>query len=80
MLAVSTDQIIPDSVGDLALTQQGNRMSVFLDVSTAVLSKKYNLFLPEKFGSSQEPELYPTFPPHCLFILGEGHSYPKIWR
>lgn len=53
MLAVSTDQIIPNSVGDLALTQQESQMSVFLDVSTAALSKKYNLFLPQKFGSSQ---------------------------
>lgn len=53
MLAVSTDQIIPNSVGDLALTQQESQMSVFLEVSTAALSKKYNLFLPQKFGSSQ---------------------------
>lgn len=46
-------------------------MPVFLDASTAVLSKKYSLFLPQKFGSSQEPELYLMFPPHCLFILGQ---------
>lgn len=78
--AVSTDQIIPNSVGDLALTQQGNQMSVLLDLSVATLSKKHNVFLPQKFRSSQESEPYPVFPPHCLFIQGESHSCPQIQR
>lgn len=46
MHAVSTDTVIPNTVGDLALTQREKRMSVFLDLSTTALSKKYILFLP----------------------------------
>lgn len=69
MLAVSTDQIIPNSVGDLALKQWGIEMSVFLDGSTKALSKIHNLFLPQKLGSNGELEVHPL-----LFIHLQGKS------
>ena len=85
MLAVSTDQILPNSVGDLALTQHcggggGERLSVFLDASALGLCKKYSLFLPQKRGSRRQSEPYPTFPLHCLPILGDSRHYPQMQK